>query len=164
MKHYKHRRRSRNPLGIGSNEIGDVGLGLVGGVGTLALSQVALPSQNTGGTGLLINAGVAIALGYVAGKMKPGYGAPVLTGGLIATGLRAANQYLGTTIPGLSGYVDSPFAVPTISNRYGQVVANPYASLIPAVAVSAPGAGSKGAIAAHSAGMGAAFRTRRMMR
>jgi hypothetical protein len=147
VKHYHKRRRGSNPFGVGGSEITDAAYGIGGAAAALAIPQVFLSSYNTGMTGVALNVGATALLGFLAKSIKPGLAGPVIVGGLIATGMRAINTFAPGVIPGMSGYIDSPFAVPTSSDIYGRTQTSAYIAL-PAVQPksSAPGTASKAAM------------------
>lgn len=125
-RHRSSRRRSRNPLGVGRDELMLAGSAIVGGVGALALPAIALPGSNSGAMGYAMNAAAAFVLKYVGNMISKNVGDGFFVGGLVATGLRIAKDNFGSSIPGLGAYWPSYFPVPTVSNSYGQVLASPY--------------------------------------
>ena len=94
-----------------------------GGVAALALPEFMLADQNTGTTGVILNAGFGLALGLLVGRFNRKARGPIIAGGIAAAGIRYLNQnYLGDVqFPGLSGpgaatmgkYVDARFPLPT---------------------------------------------------
>lgn len=140
--HKRHHYRRRNPLGIDKNSVMIAAWGVAGGVGAQALPAIIMPSSNTGfmGYGLNIISAVALKLlGDAALGKNAGDG--MLTGGLIATGLRIVKDYAGSSIPGLGAYWQSYLPnFPAASNPYGQM-GNPQP---PMVAAAASGKGMSG--------------------
>lgn len=139
-RHHKHRRhhRRRNPLGFGGDEIKLAGFGIVGGVGALALPAVLLPGQNSGVMGYALNIASAVALKFAGNMISKQAGDGFLIGGLVGTGIRIVKDQL-PSIP-MGAYWESYFAVPTVSNSYGQVLKSPY----PMPALPPVAAGGKG--------------------
>jgi hypothetical protein len=125
-KHHKHhyKRHHRNPLGIGKDELTLAGSGVVGGVASLAIPAAFLAGQNTGILGYALNVLAALALKYVGDMASPRVGTGMLTGGLVATGIRVVRDNM-PSIP-MGAYWPSYFAVPTISNPIGQTLQSPY--------------------------------------
>lgn len=128
------RRRHRNPLGVGRDEIMLALSGVGGGIGALALPAIVLPSSNNGAMGYAMNLAAAFGLKIVGDMVSKNVGDGAFVGGLVATGLRIAKDNFGSSIPGLGAYWPSYFPVPTVSNPYGQTLASPY----PAPMIAAP--------------------------
>lgn len=93
-----------------------------GGVAALALPELMLATDNVGTTGVMLNAGFAVALGFLVGRFNSKAKMPIIAGGIGAAALRYMNQnYLGAQFPGLSGpgastmgkFVDARFPLPT---------------------------------------------------
>lgn len=124
--HRKHHRRHRrrNPLGFGGDEIKLAGFGIVGGVAALALPAMLLPSQNSGLIGYALNIGSAVVLKFAGNMVSKQAGDGALIGGLVATGIRIVKDNL-PSIP-MGAYWESYFAVPPISNSFGQTLKSPY--------------------------------------
>lgn len=142
MRHHRyhlrhHHHRGHNPFGVDQDVLSKVGWGVVGGVATRAIGATVLSAYNTGFTGYIANAATAIALKFVGGMFSKQAGDGLLIGGLIATGVRIVQEQLGSKIPGLSGYVNSYFAVPTVSDPYGRVAGSPYPQPVLAPAAAA---------------------------
>lgn len=125
-RHRSFRRRHRNPLGVGRDELMLAGSAVVGGIGALALPAIVLPGSNTGAMGYAMNAAAALVLKYAGNMISKSVGDGFLVGGLVATGLRIAKDNFGSSIPGLGAYWPSYFPVPTVSNAYGQTLQSPY--------------------------------------
>lgn len=117
-----HRRRTRNPAGLG-RPIDWVwgGVGVLGGVvGTRAIPQIALQAKNTGVMGYAANAVTAAGLGWVAHLLikKPVVTAAVIAGGFAALIARIIGdqtpygQYLSLPGQGMGDYITWPFLVP----------------------------------------------------
>jgi len=141
MAHRKHHysyRRHRNPLGVDSGTIKLAGWGTVGAIVARTVPAMALPSQNSGFTGYLLNFGTAIVASMLAKTVDPGAAEAVLVGGFIGTALRIVTDNFGAKLVGLQGgdalnlgaYITSYFAVPTISNARGQTLNSPYPQLV----------------------------------
>jgi len=142
--HHKHHSHRRNPFGIDRGTVTLAAWGTAGGVFAYALPAMVLPAQNSGIMGYALNVGSAI-VGKIAGDAVAGKNAGdgMLIGGLVATGIRVVKDLAGSSIPGLGAYWPSFFALPTVSNPYGQVLQSPYpAPALPAAA--AAGASSRG--------------------
>lgn len=142
-KYRKHSYRRRNPLGLDRDSLSIAAWGVAGGVGAQALPAMFMSSSNTGFMGYGLNLLSAVALKFLGdaalGK-KAGDG--MLTGGLIATGLRIVKDYAGSSIPGLGAYWNSYLPnFPAASNPYGQMQ-TPMASL--PVAAASGGKGMSG--------------------
>jgi len=139
--HHKHHRRHhgrRNPLGFGGDEVKLAGFGIAGGVGALALPALLLPSQNSGIMGYALNLGTSVALKFAGNMLSKQAGDGAFIGGLVATGLRIVKDNL-PSIP-MGAYWESYFAVPPVSNSFGQVLKSPY----PMPALPAPAKGMAG--------------------
>jgi hypothetical protein len=137
--HHKHHRR-RNPFGVDRASITLAAWGVAGGVGAQALPAIILPAQNTGFMGYGLNLISAIALKMVGDAvLGKNAGDGMLTGGLIATGLRIVKDQFGAQIPGLGAYWTSYLPnFPAASNPYGQM-ANPMPPTLPAAASGGKG-------------------------
>lgn len=137
MKRHRHHRRHRrsNPLGLSSDAIKLAGFGVAGGVGALALPAVLLPSQNSGVMGYALNVAASVAAKFVGDMISKQAGDGFLVGGLVATGIRIVKDQL-PSIP-MGAYWESYFAVPTVSNPFGQTLKSPYPQ--PALPVVAAG-------------------------
>lgn len=138
----RHRHHARNPLHYKqalTNTLWASG----GAVGTRALTQIVLQSNNAGAIGYLGNAGIAVGLGLVAEKVNENAGNMVLLGGLVATVLRIAQEKLfaGSAISqqlalqgmgdaefGLGEFLKSYHVLPSSSNPDGS---NDYSGLAP---------------------------------
>jgi hypothetical protein len=141
-KHHKHHyKRHGNPFGVGKDELMLAGAGVVGGVGSLALPAVILPSQNSGPVGYLLNIATAFGLKLLGNMVGKNVGDGLFVGGLVGTGIRIVKDQL-PSIP-MGAYWPSYFSVPTVSNSIGQVLQSPYPQ--PALPVAAPGRGMSGA-------------------
>jgi hypothetical protein len=136
---HHHRHHHRNPFGFSQGTFERAMWGTGGAVGALAVPAMLAPTYNTSWTGYLLNAASAYGLKILADAVK-GDGDAVFAGGLISTGLRIVREQVGSKIPGLSAYWPSSFAVPTVSNPYGQTLVSPY----PAPALPAPVKGMSG--------------------
>lgn len=106
--------------------------GTGGAIATRGLTQMILQDKNTGPMGYGANVLAALLLGYAAKKVS-GSGqiaGAVVTGGLVATGLRIWQERVSKTSPaaamqglgdvdfsdnGLGAYVETPFYLPSIS-------------------------------------------------
>ena len=166
----RRKRGKRNPRGIGSFSLADVGKASLAGVGgalaTRSLPQMLLGAKNTGAMGYLANAAVAIGGGYgLAAFMAPLWGMGWIVGGLTATGLRIWSDHISqTSAAALSGlrdlgdldfssdgigylrdFVNTPFPLPTTSENVNgnYVVQDPYPAQLPAPA-PAPAAAAPG--------------------
>jgi hypothetical protein len=139
-RHHYHRHHRRNPFGVDKASLTLAAWGTAGGVVAYALPAVVLPAQNTGFMGYGLNILSAIA-GKIAGDAVAGKtaGDGMLIGGLVATGIRVVRDMAGSSIPGMGAYWPSFFALPTVSNPYGQVLSTPYPS--PALPAAASGGG-----------------------
>lgn len=138
-KRHHYRRHSRNPLGLGRDELTLAGTGVVGAVAALAVPAIALPGSNSGILGYAMNIAAALALKFAGDTVSKSVGNGLLVGGLVGTGLRIVKDNM-PSIPGLGAYWPSYFAVPTVSNAIGQTLNSPY----PMPALAAPGKGMSG--------------------
>lgn len=129
------RHHARNPFGIDRSALTTIGWGTVGAVGARALPAMFMSTQNTGLMGYGLNALSAVVLKFAGDAvMGKGVGDALFIGGGIATVMRIVQDNLGTKIVGLSGdagfnlgaYWQSYFAVPTVSDPNGRVLASPY--------------------------------------
>jgi len=102
---HRRRRAKRNPPLFSGDLFRDAGLGLAGFVVAHYAGKIASKMQPSGFLGTaagqtLIQAGVAIGAGHMAGKMMPGARSAVTAGGMVAAG-RGLLSKIG--VPGLSG-------------------------------------------------------------
>jgi hypothetical protein len=143
--HHRYHRRRSNPFGVDKNSVMLAAWGVAGGVGAQALPAIILPAQNTGFMGYGLNIISAIALKMLGdGMLGKNAGDGMLTGGLIATGLRIVKDQFGASIPGLGAYWQSYLPnFPAASNPYGQMT-NPSPAVVAAAAAGSGGKGMSG--------------------
>jgi len=138
-RHVRHNRRhKRNPQVFGTrltakNALVGVG-GLLAGVAATKMIVPMLPSPFTGNTMLqaLAGAGIAVGLGWLAGKANPDFGGMVMMGGLA----EAASIGLNGILPiqqytGLSGYRGMGVYAPSGQLLPNNPLANVPAGLLP---------------------------------
>lgn len=141
------RRRHSNPSigGFDLMQLLKWGVGAAaGGVATRWATQLALGSRNSDGLGYAANAGMAVGLGWLTAKFSKdrNLGYAVAGGGLAALVMRIWSEKVSQTAPaaaaaagassmqglgdldfstdglgGLEGYVDTSFALPTVSQN-----------------------------------------------
>lgn len=141
--HHSHHHH-HNPIGINKGNLSLAAWGVVGAVGARVLPAVALPSQNSGFMGYVLNGVSAIALGFAGHMVDEMAGEGLLIGGLVATGLRIVTDQLGSKIPGLSAYWSSYLPnLPATSDPYGRMP-DPAAAAAAAASAAAASAGKKG--------------------
>ena len=167
---FRPRRRSRNPISRDSAKgfvvegVKFIAAGAAGAIGTRALTQAVLGDKNVGAMGYLSNLVVALGGGALLFKFTKSkaiaYG--WATGGAANTVQRIWSEKVSMTSPaaaapalsdldyssnglggvGLSGYVSSGFALPSVTGQDGTVQA-PFQAQVPAV--SAQGGSTPGA-------------------
>jgi hypothetical protein len=165
--HYRHRRRSRNPLAMPLRELAPVvAWSIAGGVGTRAIPEMLASSYNTGWTGYALNGAVAfggsMALNKFAGKNA---GTGWLIGGATMLVARIVSDIFGKTlvtysdVAGLSGdpafsfggYDPYAFPLPTVDDA--GMVLGPTAVATPAPRAALPPAAIQSAASAPTSGM-----------
>ena len=161
-------RRRHNPNLSGAKSFAITGLkaiaaGAVGGLATRAAVQGVLGDKNVGMTGYLANFGVALLGGF--GLFKLTKSMPIAigfaVGGSASTVQRIWSEKVAMTSPaaaapqlgdldfssnglggvGLSGYVNTPFALPSVTDGSGLVQAPFQTPSLPASAAAASAAG-----------------------